>query len=174
MKIEMGPYPSLYDVQLDLFGKEEIREQKVSIHIDEWDTWNMDKTLAQIIVPMLHQLKRTKHGGPYVDYSDVPEYLRPMKPISEYEIDSKHFERWDWVVDEMIFAFENQLYDWTEQFWIEQPQIDWDKFEENKDTTTLVDWVSHGKFDQESHDQYYERIKNGFRLFGKYYSDLWD
>ena len=37
------------------------------VKIDYWDTWSMDHTLSYIIVPMLKQLKATKHGAPYVD-----------------------------------------------------------------------------------------------------------
>jgi dCMP deaminase len=47
MKVYLGPY------------KENRKEQ---IHIHDYDTWNMDDTLAMIIVPMLKQLKATKHG----------------------------------------------------------------------------------------------------------------
>ena len=39
-------------------------ERKVKVRIDEYDTWSMDHTLALIILPMLKQLKATKHGSP--------------------------------------------------------------------------------------------------------------
>ena len=51
MKVEIGPYPS----EIDIFD-----EQQVSVRIDPWDTWSMDDTLAQIILPMLKQLKNTQ------------------------------------------------------------------------------------------------------------------
>jgi hypothetical protein len=37
------------------------RNRKVEVRIDKYDTWNMDKTLSLIIIPMLIQLKKTKH-----------------------------------------------------------------------------------------------------------------
>jgi hypothetical protein len=46
------------------------------VKIDRWDTWSMDHTLAEIILPMLKQLNETKHGAPHTDDEDVPEYLR--------------------------------------------------------------------------------------------------
>jgi len=46
------------------------------VKIDRWDTWSMDHTLAKIILPMLKQLKDTKHGSAIVDLEDVPEELR--------------------------------------------------------------------------------------------------
>ena len=47
------------------------RKRKQKIHIDYWDTWNMNDTLALIILPMLKQLKETKHGSGQVDLEDV-------------------------------------------------------------------------------------------------------
>ena len=183
MKIEIGPYPSLYDVQLDLFGKEETPEQHVSIHIDEWDTWNMDTTLAKIIVPMLHQLKRTKQGAPFIKLEDVPEYLRGVRGdnfghrVHVLKTDDKHFERWDWVLGEMIFAFESKLFDWEDQFWVTKPDIDWDqlmKKEVDEDGYIPTPWKSMGELDEEGRNAYQARISNGFRLFGAYYENLWD
>jgi hypothetical protein len=46
------------------------------VKIDTYDTWSMDHTLADIILPMLKQLRETKHGAPQDDDADVPEYLR--------------------------------------------------------------------------------------------------
>ena len=128
--------------------------QKQKIQIDPWDTWSMDHTLAPIILPMLKQLKETKHGAPFVDNVDVPKQLRATKKqIEAYgkkgEVDPKHFDRWDWVLDEMIYAFDCKA---------------------NKDDVYM-------RFDIEDRDsmkQEQERISNGFRLFGKYYESLWD
>ena len=50
--------------------------QKIRVRIDKYDTWSMDHTLAPIIIPMLKQLKETKHGSPWTDDEDVPEELR--------------------------------------------------------------------------------------------------
>ena len=53
-----------------------VRPRVVDVKIDYWDTWSMDSTLAPIILPMLKQLRDTKHGSPMVDMEDVPEYMR--------------------------------------------------------------------------------------------------
>ena len=82
------------------------------VKIDKWDTWSMDYTLSHIIVPMLKQLQETKHGAPCVDDEDVPVELRSISaPAKEndYDIDDNHFKRWDWVLNEMIWAFEQNL-----------------------------------------------------------------
>ena len=65
---------SIYNCTINLFLDR--RVQKIKIHIDRWDTWSMDHTLANIILPMLKQLKATKHGAPWVAVADVPKELR--------------------------------------------------------------------------------------------------
>ena len=79
------------------------------VKIDRWDTWSMDYSLSHIVVPMLKQLKETKHGSPFVDDEDVPEELKstsaPPKE-NEWDTDENHFKRWDWALNEMIWAFE--------------------------------------------------------------------
>ena len=47
-----------------------------TIVIDDYDVWNLDCTLALIIVPALKLLKKKKQGAPVVDNEDVPENLR--------------------------------------------------------------------------------------------------
>jgi hypothetical protein len=155
MKVNIGKFPEhrpwsnwLYDK----FGYSP--EQKVKVHIDKWDTWSMDHTLAPIILPMLIQLKETKNGAPDVDLEDVPEELRPtnkeewQKLYNETgDTDDKFFVRWDWVMDEMIYAFDCKA---------------------NKDEVYM-------RFDDRDEIQKeQDRISNGFRLFGKYYEALWD
>ena len=138
------------------------RTQKVKVRIDRWDTWSMDHTLAHIVLPMLIQLKETKHGATYVDPDDCPKDLRP-KEQNEYGTDDTHFARWDWVMDEMIFAFASKSEDWEEQYygeWVE-------------DETKAFSGY-HINVDDEGRKAHQERMSNGFRLFGKYYESLWD
>jgi hypothetical protein len=66
--------------------------------LDRWDTWNLDVTLAKIILPCLKQLKETNHGVPDVEDSDVPHELRESRDL--------WFMRWDWVLGEMIWTFD--------------------------------------------------------------------
>jgi hypothetical protein len=154
------------------------KEQKIEVRIDPWDTWSMDHTLAHIVLPMLVQLKQTKHGAPYVDPKDVPKELQPKKQTKKQrdngETDSTHFERWDWVLDEMIFAFNSKVDDdWEEQFETGTSDLQWKKLEDGN--SQMVEGPNHTKvYDWEGRKKYEERIANGFRLFGKYYSNLWD
>ena len=151
------------------------------VKIDYWDTWSMDHTLSYIILPMLKQLQATKHGSCLVDDEDVPDELKstsaPPKE-NEWDTDDNTHKRWDWVLNEMIWAFE-QLNDpdWEEQFVHGTPQ--YSKEEE-------VEIEGYGlcyQLKQNNPDYwvdypgirvYNDRIMNGTRLFGKYYQNLWD
>lgn len=149
---------------------DKLERQRFEVRIDPWDTWSMDHTLAPIILPMLVQLKATKHGAPLVTNTDVPEELQATKEqIDEYnkggDAGPKHFERWEWVLDEMIWAFEQKCRDdWTMDYY--GPYI------EGEDGSFLgghFEWI-----DREGIQAQQLRMTNGFRLFGKYYEHLWD
>lgn len=143
--------------------------QRMKIHIHNYDTWSMDDTLAHILVPMLKQLRETKHGAPFVDNEDVPEELRMSKKELDTfhndgtEDDDKFFKRWDWIMDEMIWAFEQKTYDWEEQYYGE--------WQPSKDKPFGGYFLNPNDEGRKAH---HERMKNGFRLFGKYYEALWD
>jgi len=155
------------------------------VKIDYWDTWGMDNTLAPIILPMLKQLRETKHGSPIVDLEDVPEYLRASgtaehdsqgvfefyKEAEAYEDEWAHLHiRWEWVLDEMIWAFEQKVDDDAEGQFFDHSECDDEKFPWDKDgeyqSKIKVDWVGLKAWQK--------RKENGFRLFGKYYEALWD
>jgi hypothetical protein len=140
------------------------------VKIDRWDTWSMDYTLSHIIVPMLKQLKETKHGSPFVDDEDVPEELKstsaPPKE-NDWDTDENHFKRWDWALNEMIWAFEQNLDDKSEEKFFDHAE--WD--EKEKDFNKNLHKI---KIDQVGLKAHQDRKANGFRLFGKYYQGLWD
>ena len=137
MRVRIGPYR---------------KNRAFKVEIEPHDTLNMDITLAHIIHPMLVQLKGTKHGAPMVENSDVPLGMEmseeAMDKFRNGETDGKFFDRWDWVLDEMIWAFE---------------QV---KLGQESNQAYIGKWGMG--------DEYDERKSNGFRLFGKYYEALWD
>jgi hypothetical protein len=151
------------------------------VKIDRYDTWSMDHTLAHIILPMLKQLRDSKHGAPYVDDEDVPKELWSIYafPKQEYDTDGNHFKRWDWVLDEMIFAFECKNDDsWQEAFSsgvADYKSVSCEWHENGKPKLfKMVEGPNHTyKCDYEGMKLVEDRIQNGFRLFGKYYQNLW-
>jgi hypothetical protein len=181
MKVEIGNYPdddSIHD------------ERIVDVRIDRQDTWNMDETLAYIILPMLKQLKDTKHGSPIIDDEDVP-HLAKYYPSSNERMQGDLFDseeqdqflwdqyetRWGWVIDEMIFAFDSLVgegKEWEDQFWSGDADLYFVGIDDS-DFCELKRGPNHTlDCDMEGMKKYSDRIANGFRLFGKYYQGLWD
>ena len=158
-----------------LFDIRRIFERDIRyVKIDKWDTWSMDSTLTPIILPMLKQLKKDKHGAPHVDNEDVPPALRNRKVSKNGETDKNYFKRWDYVMDQMIFSFtELNKPDWTDQFYTGKIDHIWVKKDDGD--YQLKKGPKHTlKFDRKGHDKHYARIQNGLKLFGKYYMALWD
>lgn len=143
------------------------------VKIDYWDTWSMDHTLADVVLPMLKQLKETKHGAPFTDDEDVPDNLKSINAtpkVEEWDTDEFHFERWDWILDEMIWAFEQKVTDDDESKFFDHSEnvpgaFPWDR-DGNYVSKTKVDW--------DGLKAHQARKTNGYRLFGKYYEALWD
>jgi len=152
------------------------RERTISIKLDNYDTWNMDSTLALIVLPMLRQLKASKHGSGLVDSDDAPDEFKPITD-DEMKDDENIHKRWDYVLGEMIWAFE-QLQpdcDWEDQYC--SGNIDWKFVESNvgNGLTEIQKGDNHTfAIDMDGRKKHQDRITNGLRLFGKYYQSLWD
>jgi len=173
------------------------KSRNIKIRIDKYDTWSMDSTLSQIILPMLKQLNTTKHGAPFVDDKDVPKELRSTNAEpkeNEWDTDSNHFNRWEWVMGEMIWAFEQLNNDDNDaQFHSGESEILWQALDKDhnplgepediKSRTKHEDVVGYQmvkgpndtrKYDVKGHKKHEARIAAGLMLFGKYYRNLWD
>lgn len=177
MKVILGKYP----------GSKSKKERNMSIRIDPWDTWNMDQTLALLIVPMLTQLKAEKHGIPHTYISDAPEAFNevddtlPAEVLGESAPNSYSEPRWNWILDEMIWAFTQKIDSGEDSFYHNKDQlsIDFEKFEGSTTSKLKFDYQKDldkppYRVDHEGLNAYHDRMCNGFRLFGKYYNSLWD
>ena len=150
------------------------RNRTVKVRIDVHDTWSMDSTLAYIILPMLKQLKETKHGAPNVDDKDVPKELRSSsapKTKNEWIADDNRDARWDWVLDEMIWAFSQTNKDWENEYYKELGEH---HFEDTENNMSELVWDKKPVIDNSGLKNHQKRINRGFELFGKYYCNLWD
>jgi len=139
MKVNIGEYTH------------EDSERLIEIEIHDYDVWNLDHTLAMIILPCLKKLKEIKHGAPNVEDQDVPAEIRKDQGIQETvpdpsATDDNFFERWDYVLDKMILAME---------FIVEGKHMDFSD-------------------DIEEHEKTLKQVKEGTYLFGKYFNSLWD
>lgn len=142
------------------------------VHIDKYDVWGMDHTLALIIHPMLLKLKTQKHGYGFIDNKDVPKELRSTARGARQGINNKwdwdnYAEaRYSWMMDELIWTFE-QLTDENAT----------DKFYDHSESSKEKDFnksIQKLKVDQVGLQAHEDRIANGLRLFGKYFRTLWD
>jgi hypothetical protein len=144
------------------------RHRKIKVRIDNYDIWGADHTMALVIHPILKLLQESKHGAPMVDDDDVPEELKSTSAPPKkdpWDTDDNHFKRWDYVMEEMIFAFSCKADEqWEDKLLTSLPEIG-DNSETSKEKWKLY------------HEEYavvQARISNGLRLFGKYYEGLWD
>ena len=168
MKVKIGKYPTWrwYNNYLyNWFGYSP--GPTVKVKIDRYDTWSMDTTLAHIVIPMLKQLRDTKHGVPLVDDEDVGLFF-----------EGNNEEKWEWIMSEMLFAFESKLTNWEDKY--SSGEMDYDSIPViGKDGTEIgVTWEKGAghtyKLDIDGLHAEQARVANGFRLFGKYYESLWD
>ena len=149
--------------------------------IDRWDYWSADHTLAYIIHPLLVELQKSKMGSPNVDDEDVPDNLKTpddYKASDKYvngEVDDYWHERWEWVLNEMIWAFHQLTIDWEEQFYSGEADWSFEPCPDNENLSRLVEGPNHTfTVDRDGMQAHEKRINNGLRLFGKYYRALWD
>ena len=157
MKVFLGPY------------QDDGSPRQEDVFLDKWDSWSADHTIALIAAPLLQQLKLTKHGSSGVDDDDVPEELRstsaPPKE-NEWDIDDNWHKRWDWVLDEMIWAMTEHADGMGEQKFFDHSEVD--------EEADIMEQMAQIKCDHVGLDAYGKRKQRGFELFGKYFQNLWD
>ena len=161
-------------------GKNNGSIRKNEVKIDRYDSWSADWTIAQIAHPLLKQLQETKHGAPFVDDEDVPEELGSTSCApkeNEWDTDENHFKRWDWVLEEMIFAMQ-EISNYNENEPKMYKHVGDIEFGDIDEATGLGEIKSLGVERipdmEEPNRQYHARIQNGCRLFGIYFQNLWD
>ena len=117
MKIKIGPHR---------------KNRAFNIHIDDFDVWSLDYTLANIIHPALVRLKETKHGYPQL-YEDGmvtnAHWDRQLHfDFIDEDVETNYLiKKWDNILDKMIYSFDCIKKD--NNLEIE----DWDKVQEGLD-----------------------------------------
>jgi len=178
MKVNIGKFP-----------KKSTGKRKINVEIDNHDTWNLDHTLALIIYPALLQLKKTKQGVPS-EFGDVGGGQGMQDSFDFYEESydaawKAGLERWDDVLDKMIWSFEQLLKgEYDDQYHHGEAEYDWVKSDKTypnpitgkvEDTFQMVDKnPDEHWYDSVGHLKHEERIQEGLELFGKYFRSLWD
>lgn len=121
-------------------------KQKIIIKINDEDVWNLDYTMALILLPMFKRLKKIKNGASGILDDDVPDDLKStsVKESPEHVVDENYFKRYDWVLSEIIWALKET-----------QPN--------RKYKMGGADYIQHDA-----------RLNNAFRLMGTYWRTFWD
>ena len=97
--------------------QEEWYNQRKENGFDDTETWNLQTTISKFVLPRLKWFKERHYDHP----CDIT------------------FERWNEILDNMIFSFE---------------------------------YYARDEFKSIS-DEDFKRVKEGMKLFGEYYGDLW-
>lgn len=113
--------------------KSDEKERKIKVEVHDYDIWSLDSTLAEIIYPALKLYRSKLNSYHTIDEWDIPTNYTGNRSDAN--------EVWLFIIDEMIWAFEQ--------------------------------YVNGNIFEYDDSDRYI-RLENGLRLFGKYYTALWD
>lgn len=158
-------------------GKSKGSVYKQEVKIDYYDTWSAEWTLAQIAYPLLVQLKEDKQGAPYTVDDDVPEELRsynaPPKE-QDWDTDEFHFLRWDWILQEMIYAMKEIAENNPEEPVVYKKVRESEMKEHPNGAVEVIDsGLEEIEGMKEERLKYTNRVQNGCRLFGVYFQNLW-
>lgn len=149
------------------------RKRKIKVKIHGYDVWSMDTTLAYIIVPMLEQLKKVKHGTPTTMFREE-EGVDENGNATE-EAHEKAIARWDMTLDHMIWAFKQIIDEDYESFQIVAGELDFDHHSEDEGKKCFpLRWKVEPKTNWDAQMAYEEKIQEGLELFAKNYRSLWD
>jgi hypothetical protein len=154
-------------VNISRLREDYTRSTKVEIHDSDVD--NADYILAMIAAPLLEKLRQNKKGSGSIDDIDVPEILRSTsapEPIHDSDVDENHHLRWDYAINEMIFA----MREIANQRNTMDVFFDHSKVDENSSFAEQIDAIICDRIGLDAYDQ---RIQKGCELFGKYFQSLW-
>lgn len=163
-------------------------ERKIDVKIDPWDTYSMDHTAALIILPMLLQLLKTKHGVPSAFVTRTGgdtdgNYCFDFIKEDENEVFDKLCEKWEEVLEKIVWSFQQIVAeDYDSKYHHGKMKIGWKPVQLPNPVTGLVEEMyemvdenpEEHWYDHVGHRLHEDRIQEGLELFGKYYRSLWD
>lgn len=169
MKVDISYYKA---------GSRKGQVRKNHVVCSEIDAWNADWTIAQMVLPLLLQVKKDKQGAPFVDDVYVPEELRSTAcdpKENEWGTDDNWFKRYQYVLDEIIFAMQE-----VATYYDNEPDM-YEKVREmtlgDIDPKTMTGEIDTGLEIMPNmavlNKAYHERIQNGLMLFGVFFTSLW-
>tara|TARA_Y100001973_G_scaffold100519_1_gene161797 strand:- start:290 stop:757 length:468 start_codon:yes stop_codon:yes gene_type:complete len=150
-------------------------DNKTLLKVDftEDDLWDADAALAKIIIPVLQELKKQEYFSLNVDLEDIPENLQwdldeEDEPMVSFQ------EKSEYIIDEMIFAFDYVIDPdkYNDQHVTGVSDI---RLEEQDDGLFLMtEGPNHTEvMDLDAIRANEDRCARGLSFFGKYYRNLW-
>lgn len=171
MRIYLGPYP------------DDAQEREISIEINDYDTWNVDSTLALVIAAILKKYRdMDKFGIPGRlsqvggDDNDSQRSFSFYKATYSDSFD-KAVDHWNEILYQMWWAFDQYNQDWEDQFYTGQADMISKPVQghEYSDCVEMVPGPNHTlKFDRVGYEAHRDKIHAGIKLFAEYYENLWD
>lgn len=179
MRVYLSPFPksNWWTDLLHFLHIPHERKERVKVHY--YDHWDAAATIAVIAAPVLKQLK--ERGISYTDQIDMEDLPEPLREANTASLSAEELPlaRWHWLLDEIIWALENYVDDEAEdQFYSGNPgTFNFVPVEDRPEVSKLEiidDPEDPFVIDREGLTAFYDRVRNGLRLFGKYYMNLWD
>lgn len=148
--------------------------------MEKVEVYDLYSSLAPIILNALIEFNETRFSAAAVDDEDVPENLKstsaPPKE-NKWDTDENWFARWDYVLNEMIFAFQSIVDDtesmYHDDYWEGEMDVYFEPIGDGEFCEFKKGPNHTQTFLEEKYDKINARIQNGLMLFGKYYRNLW-
>lgn len=137
------------------------KQQRIERGFDDTELWNLEFTIAKYVLPRLIEFRKVMNG---------------------YPANVESFEKYQEMVDKMIYSFDHIV---NEETYTEQLEKDlgvtWDGvFEMKKIPDGNYELLHTDKYNEELMKKYREeqmkegeKIDEGLELFGKYFRSLW-
>lgn len=164
MKVDISYYKA---------GRRKGQVRKNHVVCSERDAWNADWTIAQMVLPLLLQVKKDKQGAPFVDDVYVPEELRSTSCApkeNKWDTDDNWFKRYQYVLDEIIFAMQEVANNYENEPEMFEKVREIDPKTMTGELDTGLEIIPHM---EALNKAYHARIQNGLMLFGVFFTSLW-
>lgn len=124
-------------------------------YINPKDTWSLDYTIAEFVLPRLKLFKEKTLGYPGTGEANTPE-------------------KWDAILDKIILSFELILDD--DDWWMGDPEYDVSKYLEWGECGHIIRKNGYDEVNnrcQEERKRREQVIQEGLDLFAKWFRSLW-
>ena len=130
------------------------------------DLWNLSDHLGKVIAIRLRAFRKMKKNGFPTDLDNV--FDDPKKKTRTLN-DKNGMRKWNEVLDEMAWVFEN--YNKDDKYYHHHGDMKWGEPDENGNCRLLDSGVTADKKKLKKH---WHRVNDGLKLFADNFLKLWD